>query len=83
MQCQIVTVSKKNNTIFLRANKENPTTNQDRVGCSVNTKKKHHLLITVTILKLNEFCEYLKLWKDSISMFSNDGFYRSIPKVQI
>lgn len=61
MQCQIVTASKTNSSLFLGANKVNPTTNQDRVGCSLNSKKKHHLLITVTILKLDEFCEYLKL----------------------
>ena len=83
MQCQIITVSKTNNLLFLGANKINPTTNQDTVGCSLNIKKKHHLLITVTILKLDEFCEYLKLWEDSISLFLGDGFYRSIHKVQI
>lgn len=51
-----------------------------RIGYCLKTEISHHFLITGAILKLVESCKYLELWKDSVSLFLDDGFHRYIQK---
>lgn len=70
--------SEQDKSLFLGANKVNPTMNQGKY--SLKTEINLHFRFTGATLKFDESCKYLEPWKDSVSLVLGDGFHRYIQK---